>query len=802
MLLPARSLRAWPALRLRPGAALLALAVALAVPACGQPGSGSGAAPTSTGAAPGAPRPPAPETTLFAASKPVLADLPAMKLVPKTAVAAVAARDPATLLAKLTALNGFGETKDALAKELDTFVKEITKDLPDIAALAQSGVDLSKPVGVVWADPTFDTAALFAAVSDEPALRRWIEERAKASNGKREIMTVGDATVLRARRDVTRAVVVRRGHVFWVRSRDGTNLDEDRVIAAADALAKTEEADSLAADPAFGKTLGTLAFGSEIALYVHSGHLASGILDVRKREAEAAGAALEEARAELAEAERRKRKVAAERARSEVEAAERKKRVADAAAKDAEGLAGVKEVAAGLGAGVELGEREIRIKGFLAIAGDGAPNAPGPPDGPKPVKLFAPLHETAALFDPALAADTAVHFAADPRLVHFLLERASGHALQWSAFPVGRARAALRDLGVQLKELEPHLDGEVSAATHRQRVEVSTAEDAGPPPSTSTSSTESDGYSVLWGLADPAAATALLEAAWKKQETGEPVAKGHLKRVGEASFELASPSPARPTTRIRIAGRALLVTTHPALAASFGAGAPAPPWMTASDHPVLKPLSAIEGASAVLAFAGVPRRDDNLLARERALQNALDVGVLSALLGPETPKSKKLREQRRKLQDQLRDLERALEQHRETTWKTFEPRLGKTVLYAKPVEGGVAVYGGVFTPEPSLTTLAEAALAAWQSAGPRWERWREMADLKKKIRDVDDLLDAERQKSMDRLIGDVLGGLGASDRPSGPKMSLFGRRGGRGLDDGEIGAGSSGSKKPKTPTSP
>ena len=825
---------------LRPRASLLALAVALAVPACGQPGSGAGSA--ATGAA-AAPKPP-PETTLFAASKPLLSDLPVTKLLPRTTTAVIAVREPAALLAKLTSLNGFGEAKDALAKEIDTFAKDLTKDLPDIAALAQSGVDLSKPVGVAWTDHSFDTAALFASVSDEPALRRWLEDRAKSSNGKREIMTVGDATVLRAKRDVTRAVVLRKGHVFWVRTRDRYDLDADRVIAAADALAKTEEAESIGADPTFGKTLGRLAFGTQAALYVNSGHLAAGLFDARKREVEAAQTALEEARAELADAEKRSRKRAAEKAKSDVEAAERRKTMADAAAKEAEVLALVKDVAPGLAAGIELGDREAQLKAFLGVTGAGnsgagnsgagnsgagnsaagnstagnstagnsaAGNSAAGNSAAAPVKLLAPLHETIALFDPAIGADAAVHFALDPRIVDLLSDQLSLRSFEWSTFPVGPARSALRDLGVEVKELEPLLDGEVSTAAHRQKVVVATAHDpAAAPPATAPqttvdpaapgapastaapatpATTEIDGYSVMWGLSDPKAATALLEAAWKKQEATERATKGLLRRLSDASFEITPPPPAKQITRVRIAGRALLVTTLPTLADALGDGKPRTTWMTTSEHPFLNQLSGIEGATAVLAFEGVPGRRRDSWSLGDSLLGSFDIGALGGLFGPETPKSKKLREQRKKLQDQVRDLERAHHKHRDATWRGMEPRLGKTVLYAKPAEGGIVVYGGVFTPEPSLTALAEAALAAWQSAGPRWEKWGEMADLKKKIRDVDDLLDTERRKSMDKLVGDVLGGLGASDRPLGLGAGMFGRGGGRGWDDGEIGVG-------------
>ena len=55
---------------------------------------------------------------------------------------------------------------------------------------------------------------------------------------------------------------------------------------------------------------------------------------------------------------------------------------------------------------------------------------------------------------------------------------------------------------------------------------------------------------------------------------------------------------------------------------------------------------------------------------------------------------------------------------------------------------------------------------AWVAAGPRWERWGEMADVKKRLRDIDDRLDAERQKAMDDLVGGVLKGLGADDPPA------------------------------------
>jgi hypothetical protein len=248
------------------------------------------------------------EATLFAPSKSILADLPVLKLVPKETQVVFAVRDPATIVAKLGTLGGFAEAKDPIAKEIDDAAKEISKDLPEIAALAANGVDLAKPAGVMWTDHELDTAVIFAAVSDEAAMKKWLEERAKQSNGRRELITSGDALILRAKRDVTRAVVLRKGVVFWVRTRESFGLDPKRVTSAADAIAQTAEAGSLGADPTFTKAVASLAHGAEASLFVNAGRFAEGIVAARTKALADAQKGLDEAKAKLADAEKKKRK--------------------------------------------------------------------------------------------------------------------------------------------------------------------------------------------------------------------------------------------------------------------------------------------------------------------------------------------------------------------------------------------------------------------------------------------------------------------------------------------------------------
>ena len=712
------------------------------------------------------------EATLFAPSKSILADLPVLKLVPKETQVVFAVRDPATIVAKLGTLGGFAEAKDPIAKEIDDAAKEISKDLPEIAALAANGVDLAKPAGVMWTDHELDTAVIFAAVSDEAAMKKWLEERAKQSNGRRELITSGDALILRAKRDVTRAVVLRKGFVFWVRTRENFGLDPKRVTSAADAIAQTAEAGSLGADPTFTKAVASLAYGAEASLFVNAGRFAEGIVAARTKALADAQKGLDEAKAKLADAEKKKRKSAAEDAKYEVDNAQRAVNGAERRAKQVEALGAMKDEVPAIAMGVELGDRDVRLKAFVAMPKPGA------------VKLFAPLAGSSAVFDSAVGARSAGRFAIDPRLLDFVLEHLGATSVTRTVLPIERGKSLLSALGIDMKEMAALFDGEVSAASHVQALEPLASDDAGAPDAGASAQGPRDaaGYTVVWRVSDAAKASALIEAAWKAIEPTERATKGEVKHPGPAALDRAG-RPGVLAEHVRIAGSSLVVTTHPALLDPAADAKPRATWMASAEHPVLKQLAGIEGASGIVAFEGASwrrRSSSDGLGRTRAdaLRDAADFGMIGLFGGPPTKKGKKLEEERSKLRDQIRDLEKSLATQKEATWDAFAPRLGTTALFAKQADGGVAIYGGLFTSEASVTALAEAALGAWLSVGPRWEKWGEMAELKKKVRALDDQLEAERAKAMDDMIGGVLQGLGASDRAGAGGFGRFG-----GFDD-------------------
>jgi hypothetical protein len=430
---------------------------------------------------------------------------------------------------------------------------------------------------------------------------------------------------------------------------------------------------------------------------------------------------------------------------------------------------------------------------------------------PKPgaVKLFAPLEGPSAVLDASLGAQSAGRFAVDPRVVEFLMEHLGATSFARNVMPTERGKTVLRGIGADLKALDPLLDGEVSAATHRQKVEPAATAGASPTsaanapagvPATATATAtatagaeasasatatatatdaaaqpprEVDGFTVIWHVSDAAKASAILDAGWKTVEATDRATKGQVKHPAPGVFDQEW-RPNALDEHVRLVGSSLLVTTHPAMLDAATDAKPRATWMASAAHPTLKQLATIEGANGILAFDGlVWRRPSNRDlwggrgSRADALRDAEAFGMLGLLGGGggATPKGKKLEEQRSALQDQIRDLEKALDKHKEATWGAFVARLGTTALFAKPADGGVAIYGGLFTPEASVTALAEAALAAWMSVGPRWEKWTELTDLKKKLREIDDKLDGERQKAMDDLVGDVLRGVGASDSP-------------------------------------
>ena len=721
--------------------------------------SGSSAAASGTAAAQG----PAAEATLFAPSKPILADLPVTKLIPKDVAVVVAVRDPATIVAKLSAMASFGEAKEPLAKAIDEAAKDLTKDLPDLADLAASGVDLNKPAGVLWADPDLETAAIFASVGDEAAMKAKLQDRADKSRGRRELVTVGDAQVLRAKRDVTRAVVLRAGHVFWIRASDAYGLDPKRVVALAEALAKTAEPDSIGADPTFKGAMDKLAYGAQAAVYAGTGSIAERVLADWKRKQESAQQGLDEASQALAEAEKKKKKDRIEEANEKLRVAKAAVATSEKRAKQAEIVTALKDEVPAVAAGLDFGERDVRVKAFVALPKPGA------------VKLFAPLEGTSPALDATTAHEMAVRIAMDPRVVNLWLDRVSASRSWAYGVPIERGRWALTSVGVDMTQLTPLLAGEVTAETHRQPLPPNPDPDAGAPPDGKPR--EGEGYTVIWRVTDPQKATALIDEAWGRIADKNP-AEAHREHPSPGAVD--EQWPGQIGRHIRVVGGALVVTTEPAMIAAAADPAPRSLWLASSAHPTLKQLAAIDGASGLVAFEGSAyfrRANKDLFGdgRSRAdvLRDMEAFGMLGLLSGAGTRKTEKLEEERKKLRDKRRDLQKLHGAHEDATWRAFADRLGTAAFFAKPTDGGVAVYGGLFTPEASVSALVEAAIGAWMTAGPKWEKWSELADLDKQIKALDDKIDAERQKAMDDMVGDVLQGLGASDRAGGGRWGGF-----------------------------
>ncbi|MFO0590562.1 MAG: hypothetical protein U0441_23675 [Polyangiaceae bacterium] len=714
--------------------------------------SGSSAAASGTATVEG----PAAEATLFAKSSPILADLPVTKQIPKDVAVVIAVRDPATIVAKLSAMAAFGEAKEPLAKVIDEAGKDLSKDLPDLADLAASGVDLHKPAGVLWADPEMEVAAIFAAVSDEAAMKTKLQERADKSHGRRELVTVGDALVLQAKRDVTRAVVLRKGHVFWIRASEGYGLDPKRVVTLAEALAKTNEPESLAADPTFKGAMDKLAYGAEAAMYVGTGRIAERVLDDWKRKQESAQKGLEEANEALAEAQKKKKKDRIEEANDKLRIAKAAVATAEKRAKEADLVTALEDEVPAVAAGLDFGDRDVRVKAFVALPKPGA------------VKLFAPLEGTSPALDATTAHEMAMRFAMDPRVVSLFLDRMSASSRWWSyGVPMERGRGMLTSLGVDMEQLTPLFAGEVSAETHRQPLAADP--DAGAPPDGKPR--EGEGYTVIWRVTDPAKATALIDEAWGRIADKTP-AEAHREHPSPGAIDEQWPN--QVGRHVRVIGGALVVTTEPAMLTAAADPAPRPLWLASSAHPTLKQLAGIDGAAGLVAFDGATwmrRMNRDMFGdgrtRVELLRDMEDFGMLGLLSGGGTRKTEKLEEERKKLRDKRRELEKLRAEHENATWRAFADRLGTTAFVAKPADGGVALYGGLFTSEASVTALAEAAIGAWMTAGPKWEKWSEMVDLDKKIHALDEKIEGERQKAMEDMVGDVLNGLGASDRPGG-----------------------------------
>ncbi|MBK8257068.1 MAG: hypothetical protein IPK82_30895 [Polyangiaceae bacterium] len=461
-----------------------------------------------------------------------------------------------------------------------------------------------------------------------------------------------------------------------------------------------------------------------------------------------------------------------------------------------------------LAAGVELSDRDIRLKAFLVAESTGGKT------------VFTPPKFTRPLFDESIKAKAVAHFSLDPQVVDFIVNHFRLTVPYWETVPISDAYTSLRTLGVETAEIKKTLGHEVSTATHTQlgqgqprssvaapsaapssepsgsanaapsdapSTAASVAPTAAPSSSPSTDRTvELKGYTVVWQVTDRPRLATLLDEGFKSAPTSERVAKGIVKRVNESTFEITG-GPSQLAARIVLGENTLTVSTlDEARLAELSK--PVSTTFGAAEHPTLVDLARIENPLGVLAFEGMPWRG------HRYAIWGDDIGLLGRLSGlglfaGSSKKAEKLREKRGKLDDQLRLLERELSREKQAAWDAFAKRFGKTVLFAKQEPSGIAFYGGAFPRDPNLTALAQAAIDTWLSVGSRWTKWNEMADLKKRIRDIDDQLEAEMQSSMGALVGDVLKGLGA-DEPG--RMGVLGGALDRNGDWGGAGIGTFG----------
>lgn len=357
--------------------------------------------------------------------------------------------------------------------------------------------------------------------------------------------------------------------------------------------------------------------------------------------------------------------------------------------------------------GFELGDRALEVKAFVARTGE-------------PAQLLDPPKTPVRLFDPAFSPASAVHAVLDPRLLAALRDVAPRN-LGKDPLALKEARRVVGSLAVPLADLDSLLDGELATARHKA---------------------SSKAFTVYFGVRDQAAVHALLDKGWSLLEKTGAARKGLAKRLGEDAFEVPSPGPGALAAEVRLVGPGLLVTTVPSVVDAFAEPGPRALWMSTAEPPELAQLAAIEGVTARIAVDPFPW--DPWLRGEEVLSWPILGGTVGGPLedDPERQRRQALRQRRDAAEDRIRDLEKAHDEHAIAIWRGFLPRVGRVALSAKPTEGGVLIYGGVFTLEPSVRALAEAGLAAWLAAGPKWEKAGELARLREELRSLKAQLDA------------------------------------------------------------
>jgi len=225
---------------------------------CSRPPGADSAAPADADAATA--RAASPEDELFPQGRSLLLDAEVLKLVPRECFGVVMVAGIDALGATLpTPRLRAPDAQQALTSLVAELTVELSKDLPDPAALEAAGIDTSKPMGVVLLDDELRAIALFAGVRDEAKVRAELDKR----KGSRTIANDGDALVLQARQDVTRAVVLRKGQLFVLRA--GASYEaavDNRIATWSKRLATSTEDASLSRDQALMQGAEQVAYGS------------------------------------------------------------------------------------------------------------------------------------------------------------------------------------------------------------------------------------------------------------------------------------------------------------------------------------------------------------------------------------------------------------------------------------------------------------------------------------------------------------------------------------------------------------
>jgi len=787
------------------------LACSLAVTACSS-GGGSSPAPSGSAAAPALPQKRV--AALFPAEKPALADFAAASLLPKDVPIALVAPSLTAVLDDL----GLGSTdegsKAALFAALAEESVDLSKDLPPASDLASFGIAVDKPCGVAWFDPSLDTLAFFATVGDEAALKARLETLRDKSHGRRVLDTVGDALVLRAKKNVTRAVVLRKGVAFWVRSREDYKSKGDEVPSAVKALTAESDADSLAKDATFRASVDALHFGRHAGAYVTTKSLLDGTLADVKRRVASVERDLKSAEEALAAAKKKSAKPA--------DVSDLEKRVTFAEAnrqRNAEILARLEArngllsgTLPGVALGVSIDTAAVKVKAFAPLAKDAPLRALGP--------VSAKARARAWPASVAMAGRASV----DPKYVPALLERVLGEWVE--------ARMMSRAEGTAFafeKDIAPLLSGDVEVVWHKPADKDAAASPSGSPsassdpaasapsaaaipsasassdpaaaapsasataaPSASASATSTAGtsgrrakgeegrmggrahddelgFTIVLGVTDPAKARALLDQTLAQPAARTALEKADLKREpGSPIVEIANvPSYGRSLFLALQGDTFVLSTSREGLALAEGTTNAPPralPPLVAELFSTSDAQAAFWGGTELFLRAGDLEGSSRRYGVLGAL-GSMDSSLAFLMLGS-SKKTEKLRKELDKVQDEIRTHEADQRSAKQKAARDLMPALGEVAFVLAPEAGGLALYGGDYPAEASVKALVARAVSAWMSVGPASEEGKALALLRRKKQALTDKIKEESDSAM----GDLLGGLGSSldrDRPWG-----------------------------------